>query len=114
MKAIVFFRFKPETVGAMIDHPTDRQAAVRKMLEAAGGRIESYYWMFGEHDGFVIAEVPASKDVAAVALAVSSSGAFAHLETHELIEPGQIDAVLKQAKVIRESYVPPTRVPTHA
>ncbi len=111
MKAIVFFRFKPETVDAMINHPSDRRAAVEKMLEAVGGRVECYYWMFGEHDGFVIAEVPASRDAAAVALAVSSTGAFAHLETHELIEPSAIDAVLAKAKTARASYIPPTKVP---
>jgi uncharacterized protein with GYD domain len=109
MKAIVFFQFKPKTVDAMIGHPSDRVAAVRKMVESVGGRVEAYYWMFGQYDGFVIVDVPTSGDAAAVALAVTSSGAFAHLETHELIEPERIDGVLEQAKSVRKSYAPPTK-----
>jgi uncharacterized protein with GYD domain len=70
--------------------------------------------MFGEHDGFAIVDVPTSQDAAAVALAVSSSGAFAHMETHELIEPERIDRVLAQAKSVRESYTPPTKTPARA
>ena len=42
--------------------------------------------MFGQYDGFVIVDLPDSRAAAATSLAVSSTGSFEHLETHELIE----------------------------
>jgi uncharacterized protein with GYD domain len=36
--------------------------------------------MFGQYDGFVIVDLPDSRAAAATSLAVSSTGAFEHLE----------------------------------
>ena len=73
----------------------------------SGARLDAYYWMFGDHDGFVIVDAPDSASVAAISLAVSSTGAFAHLSTHELIEVGDVNAILARAKELTSSYTPP-------
>jgi uncharacterized protein with GYD domain len=104
-KFAVFFSFKGETIKALMDHPSDRAAAVSKLCEAAGGRMDAYYLMFGDWDGFVIADVPDSRAAAAVSLAVSSSGAFDRIETHELLEPGELAGVLSTASSL--TYTPP-------
>jgi uncharacterized protein with GYD domain len=96
-KFAVFFKFKGETIKALIDKPSDRGAVVSKLCEAAGGRMEAYYLMFGAWDGFVIADVPDSAAAAAVSLAVSSSGAFDAIETHELLESSELGGVLATA-----------------
>jgi uncharacterized protein with GYD domain len=105
LKYAIFFRLKGETVKAMMERPSDRAAVVAKMCEAAGGRMEAYYFMFGGWDGFVIAEIPDSKAAAAMSLAVSSSGAFAQVETHELVAPGDIQDILDRSASL--SYTPP-------
>ncbi len=56
--------------------------------------------MFGQYDGFVIVDLPDSRAAAASSLAVSSTGAFEHLETHELIEAEDVTPILEQAKGI--------------
>ena len=104
-KYAIFFSLKGETVRAMMDKPSDRVAVVRKTVRSLGGRLDAYYWMFGKHDGFVIVDLPDSKSAAAVSLAVSSTGAFGHIETHELIEAGDVNDILAQAKGV--SYTPP-------
>jgi uncharacterized protein with GYD domain len=104
-KFAVFFRFKPETVKAMMGHPSDRAAVVAKLCEDAGGRMEAYYLMFGGWDGFVIAEVPDSSAAAAMSLAVSSSGAFAQVETHELVEAADVQDILARSAAL--TYSPP-------
>jgi uncharacterized protein with GYD domain len=104
-KFAIFFRFKGETVKALIDKPSDRGAVVGKLCEAAGGRMESYYLMFGAWDGFVVAEMPDSAAAAAVSLAVSSSGAFATIETHELVEASALNGILSTAGGL--AYKPP-------
>jgi uncharacterized protein with GYD domain len=96
-KFAVFFSFKGETVKALMDHPSDRAAVVAKLCEGVGGKMESYYFMFGAWDGFVVVEVPDSKSAAAISLTVSSTGAFDALETHELLEPGELADVLSTA-----------------
>ncbi len=104
-KFAVFFTFKGDTVKAMMTHPSDRAAVVSKLCEAAGGRMEAYYAMFGHWDGFVIAEVPHSRAAAAVSLAVSSSGAFERIETHELLDAGELNDALSTASGL--AYAPP-------
>ena len=96
-KFVVFFTFKGETVKALMNKPSDRAAAVREMAGAAGGRMDAYYLMFGAWDGMVIIDVPDSRAAAVVSLATASSGAFARLETHELIEPSELPDLLSQA-----------------
>jgi uncharacterized protein with GYD domain len=100
-------RFRGETVARMIENPSDRVAAVRASMEAVGGKLDAYYWMLGDKDFLVIVDAPDSATVAAFSLAVSSSGAFSELETHELIPSEDISRILSQAKVARPSYRPP-------
>ncbi|MEP6598745.1 MAG: GYD domain-containing protein [Actinomycetota bacterium] len=96
-KFAVFFTFKGETIKGLMDKPSDRAAVVSRTCEAAGGRMDAYYVMFGAWDGFVIADVPDSKAAAAISLAVSSTGAFGHVETHELLEVSEFPGVLSSA-----------------
>lgn len=104
-KFAVFFRFTGGAVKGLIEHPSDRAAVVSRLCEAAGGRMDAYYLMFGDWDGFVIADVPDSKAAAAVSLAVTSSGAFQHVETHELMEASELAGVLSTAGSL--TYTPP-------
>ncbi len=106
-KFALFFRFKGETIKGLIEHPSDRGAVVAKLCEAAGGRMDAYYLMFGDWDGFVIADLPDSRAAAATSLAVSSTGAFAQLKTHELMESAELADVLATAGSL--TYTPPGR-----
>lgn len=104
-KYAVFFRFTSAAVKGLMERPSDRAAVVARLCESAGGRMESYYLMFGAWDGFVVAELPDAPSAAALSLAVSSTGAFASLETHELIEPGDLGVILQKASAL--TYTPP-------
>jgi uncharacterized protein with GYD domain len=106
-KYAVFFQFRPESLAHMIENPTDREAVVSRLMEAVGGRMEAYYWMTGEHDGFVIADAPDTLSVGAVSIAVGSTGAFTHLETHELTPASELNRLLEKAKQARAAYSPP-------
>lgn len=106
-KFALFFALKGDAVAGLMDRPSDRAAVVSSALEAVGGRLEAYYWMFGPYDGFVIVEVPDSTSAAAVSLAVSSTDALARLETHELFGADEVGALLEKAKAVRASYQPP-------
>jgi uncharacterized protein with GYD domain len=90
-----FFTLKGEAIAQAMERPSDRVT-----VESAGGKLEAYYLMFGQYDGFVIVDLPDSRAAAAISLAVSSTGTFEHLETHELIEAEDLNPILEQAKGI--------------
>jgi uncharacterized protein with GYD domain len=104
-KYAVFFRFTSAAVKGLMELPSDRATVVASLCSAAGTRMESYHLMFGTWDGFVVFEVPDSLSAAAVSLAVTSTGAFATLETHELIESDDLNGILAKASSL--TYTPP-------
>ncbi|HYZ17370.1 MAG TPA: GYD domain-containing protein [Candidatus Acidoferrum sp.] len=106
-KFIAFFAFKPETIEAMVAHPSDRVDAIRRLVSRAGGTLESYYWMQGPYDGFAIIEVPSAMEASAISLVATASGAFVRLETHELIEPGDMPPLLSRVAELRQAYSAP-------
>ena len=76
--------------------------AVSSMLEAMGGRLESFHFAFGDTDVFAIAEVPDDEAAAAVAIAINSSGAV-NIRTTKLLTVEQIDEALRRTV----NYQPP-------
>ena len=79
------------TKGLMKDGGTKRQAIVKKAVEDLGGKLEGFYYAFGETDCFVIVDVPDTVSALAISMVVDSSGEV-HLKTTPLISPADIDA----------------------
>jgi uncharacterized protein with GYD domain len=100
-KVAFLFTLSSEALARLLDHPTSREEALGTAAEAAGGRLDSYYWMFGAFDGVVIVELPDSRAAAAMSLAMSSTGTYGHVQTQELIPPQELVAVLGAARKSR-------------
>ena len=66
-KYLTFFSYTGEAAARLVGYPEDRAKAARAVIEGAGGRLETFYWMFGDYDGFVIYEVPDARTAGAVA-----------------------------------------------
>ena len=107
-KYIAFFSYTGQAAKAMIEHPTDRSAAAKALVESLGGTQEAFYWMQGKHDGFLITTLPDSVAASALAAAVGSTGAVVGLETHEIFDHDQQAAIVKNAKTALAAYKPPT------
>jgi len=73
-----------------------RVDAVSTMLEAMGGRLESFHFAFGDTDVFAIAEAPDDEAAAAVAIAINSSGAVS-ARTIKLLSVEQVDDALRRS-----------------
>jgi len=73
-----------------------RRAVVENILKGLGGKVEAFYFAYGEDDAYVITDVPDATAGLAVSLAVNASGAV-RLQTIPLITPEEIDAASKKA-----------------
>ena len=82
--------------GVLKEGGTGRRAAVEKVVEALGGKVESFYFALGEEDVYVIAELPDTVTATAVSLTVNASGVVA-LQTVELLTPEQVDEASKKS-----------------
>ena len=82
--------------GVIKDGGTKRRAVAQGLAESVGGRIESFYFAFGNTDVYAIADVPAAASAAAVALTVAASGG-ATTRTTVLMTPEEVDAASKKS-----------------
>jgi uncharacterized protein with GYD domain len=105
-KFLALFSYSGEAIGAMIDNPADREAAVRRVVESVGARLESFYWMRGAYDGMAVIEAPDSLTMAGIETAVKSSGAV-RSETHDLFSPDDIGHILERARLARANFTRP-------
>lgn len=88
--------------GLLKEGGSSRVAAIKKLAESRGGKVEAFYFAFGEDDVYLIADLPSQVDAAAISLAVGASGA-ARVRTIVLLTPEEIDAATK----VDVGYRPP-------
>jgi uncharacterized protein with GYD domain len=85
----------------------DQTSAVQHTLEALGGSLECMYWQVGSHDGYTIFDVPDSVTAEAVEQAMTKTGAFKNMETHELLTEKQLVETLHLAREAAQVYEVP-------
>lgn len=103
-----FFSYTRDAAKAMIEHPSDRSAAAKALVESLGGTQEAFYWMQGKHDGFLITNLPDGVAASALAAAVGATGAVGGLETHQIFDRDEQAAIVSAAATARKAYKPPT------
>ena len=106
-KYALFFSYSQEALAGMIKNPSDRSDAARQLAESVGGSLESFYWMFGEYDGFAVVDVPDSVSTAAVSVAVASTGMLSEAVSTELFDADDQTAIVEQARTALAAYSPP-------
>ena len=72
--------------GLIKDGGSKRRAVVEALAKSLGGRLEAFYFAYGEADAFVIVDLPDSPSATAILLNVAASGAV-RLKTIVLITP---------------------------
>ena len=81
--------------GVLKEGGSSRRDAVRRLIESAGGKLEAFYFAFGEDDAVVIADLPDNVTAAAVGMTVGASGG-ATTRTTVLLTPEEIDAASRK------------------
>jgi uncharacterized protein with GYD domain len=86
--------------GLRAEGGTKREHVVKSSLESLGGKLDSLYFTFGEHDAIVICELPDNVAVAALSLAVAATGA-AKCTTSPLLSPAEMDKAVGKSTAYR-------------
>jgi uncharacterized protein with GYD domain len=106
-KYMTVFTYSCGSWARMISNPGDRTTTARQTLESVGGSLECIYWQLGTQDGIVIADVPDAVTAGALTTAMTKTGAFKSVETHEMLTQRQLIATLELARDAAEVYEAP-------
>jgi uncharacterized protein with GYD domain len=81
--------------GLIKDKASGRREAVTRALQAIGGKIESLYYAFGEHDVIVVLDVADNVSAAAIAIRVSASG-LVRTKVTPLLTVDEVDQAIQK------------------
>lgn len=74
-KFLVKASYSPEGArGLAKEGATSRRATVQKLIKSVGGKMESFYFAYGDADALVIADLPDASTAVALSLAINMSG----------------------------------------
>jgi uncharacterized protein with GYD domain len=79
-----------------------RRAVVEKACTSVGGKLDAFYYAFGEKDVFTVIDLPDNVTAAGVALLIAASGKV-DIETTVLLTAEEVDAAVK----VTADYRPP-------
>jgi len=88
--------------GVTKDGGSKRRESARALIESLGGKMDGFYFAFGEVDVVVIADLPDDVAAAAASMTVAASGAASSRVT-PLLTPEEIDQAAKKSP----RYTPP-------
>ena len=81
--------------GLLKDGGTKRREVIGQLAEGLGGKLEAFYYAFGDDDVFAILDFPDNVSAMAVSMALNASGA-ATVKTTVLITPEEVDQATKK------------------
>jgi uncharacterized protein with GYD domain len=82
--------------GVIAEGGSGRRDAVAKVAESLGGKVESFYFAFGDDDVFTILDFPDNVSAAAVSMTVGASG-LVSTKTTVLLSPEEVDEAARKS-----------------
>jgi uncharacterized protein with GYD domain len=86
--------------GLLQEGGSKRREAVEQLTKGMGGRLEAFYYAFGNDDFVIIVDLPSNVDASALSLAANASGAVESRIT-VLITPEEVDQATKKTVKFR-------------
>ena len=99
-------RFTQDYAKRLIGAPEDREPAVRKLVEAAGGKLISFYFTTGDSDFMLITEGESEATIAAL-LATAATGMVSDLTTVRAWTGAEFKAIADKAAKLKDAYRAP-------
>ena len=86
--------------GLLKEGGSSRKATVEKMIKGVGGKMESFYYAFGETDVYGICDVPDAVTAAALSLAINATG-MVNITLVPLLTAKEIDQACQKSVAYR-------------
>jgi uncharacterized protein with GYD domain len=100
-------RFTQTYVKGLVDAPEDREPAIRKLIEAAGGKLVAFYFTTGDSDFELVAEGDDSESLLAALMATTAAGTVSDVTTVRAWTGAEFKAVAAKASTVATAYRPP-------
>ena len=95
-KYLFYGSYTPEGYrGLMEEGGSKRIEAAKKALGSVGGSLEAFYFSFGEHDFYILVDLPDNVTTTAVTLAGNITGTFS-INGVALLTPEELDRAIRK------------------
>ena len=84
--------------------PEDREPAVRKLIEAAGGKFINFYFTTGDSDFLLISEANDAESIIAALMAASAAGSISDVTTARAWTGAEFKAIADKASKAASAY----------
>jgi uncharacterized protein with GYD domain len=99
-------RFTREYLKGGLAKPEDRQAAISRLCEQAGGKMLNLYFTLGQYDFIIIAEMPDAQAASLISLVAAAGGGIENTATTQAFTTAEAKALFERAGKIAGSYKP--------
>jgi uncharacterized protein with GYD domain len=102
-------QYTPQALNSILDDPnTDRYAAVKKLIEAGGGKLISMYSTASEGPGvLMIFDMPDPEMASSMTGVAMAGGAIHNIKLTRLMTQEEVKSVRQKARQLRGAYKPP-------
>jgi uncharacterized protein with GYD domain len=88
----------------MIANPSDREAATRSLVEAAGGKMTSYYITSGDSDFMLLVDTDDSANLVPALMVAGASGTVSNLKTVRAYTSAEFLTAQKKAGELASAF----------
>jgi uncharacterized protein with GYD domain len=100
-------RFTHDYAKGLLAAPEDREPAVRKVIEAAGGKLISFYFTTGDSDFLLISEANDAESIIAALMAATAAGTISNVTTGRAWTGAEFKAIGDKASKAASAYRAP-------
>src|SRR6059058_3638747 len=97
-------RLTKDFAKGLLAKPEDREPAVRKVIEAAGGKIISFYFTTGDSDFLLISEANEAENIIAALMAAAAAGTISDVTTARAWTGAEFKAIGDKASKAAKAY----------
>ena len=99
-------RFTRDYLKSGLAKPEDRQAAISRLCEQAGGKLVNFYFTLGQYDFIVISEMPDAHAASVLSLTAAGGGGIEGATTTQAFTPAEAKTLFERAGKLASSYKP--------
>jgi uncharacterized protein with GYD domain len=88
----------------LLDAPEDREPVVRKLIEAAGGKLINFYFTTGDSDFLLISETNDAENIIAALMAAAAAGTISDMTTARAWTGAEFKAIADKGSKAAKAY----------